>query len=46
MGVNLQGYIYVILLYSLMEEEINLINAVLQSDQYTALAKINEGSYG
>ncbi len=29
-----------------MEEEINQLNAVLQSEQYTALAKINEGSYG
>jgi hypothetical protein len=29
-----------------MEEEINQLNAVLQSEQYTALTKINEGSYG
>ncbi len=29
-----------------MEDEINLINAVLQSDKYFAEAKLNEGSYG
>lgn len=29
-----------------MEEEISLINAVLQNDQYVAEAKLNEGSYG
>lgn len=29
-----------------MEDEITLINAVLQNDQYIAEAKLNEGSYG